>query len=146
MKPPAILICEPCGVAIPLASLRRGEVQVCSQCNRPLTPHKLKQPKYRNQRVQLDGHWFDSKKEAARYGQLLILLKSGHITKLEIHPKYVCIVNGVKVCAYVADFRYVDRQGKTVVEDVKSPGTKTRRYAIKRKLVKALFGVVIQEV
>jgi hypothetical protein len=48
-----------------------------------------KQPRIRNaQKVALDGHVFDSKKEAARYQDLKILELAGVIEDLEVHPKY----------------------------------------------------------
>jgi hypothetical protein len=45
---------------------------------------------------------------------------------------------------YEADFAYVDRQGVTHVEDVK--GIKTAVYALKKRLVEALWGIAVEEV
>lgn len=48
---------------------------------------------------------------------------------------------------YVADFKYWDnRTGEVVVEDVKSPATKTPQYVIKRKLMLFRFGIIVKEV
>ena len=90
----------------------------------------------------VDGIVFDSKKEAKRYGELKLLEKVGEITNLEIQPKFACVVNGKKICGYVADFRYETQNGE-VIEDVK--GIKTRIYSLKKKLVEALFGIEITE-
>ena len=45
---------------------------------------------------------------------------------------------------YVADFVYLDEQGKTVVEDAK--GVRTKDYIIKRKLMLWLHNIRIREV
>jgi len=47
------------------------------------------------------------------------------------------------VTTYVADFRYKNKEGKEVVEDVK--GFKTAIYRLKKKLVKAYYGISILE-
>ena len=62
----------------------------------------------------VNGIRFASKREAARYGQLLLRLKAGEITDLALQPafKFPC---GIK---YIADFKYTEK-GKAVYEDVK---------------------------
>lgn len=102
--------------------------------------------KYKAKKVVIDGILFDSKAEAARYGQLRLLERAGEIRNLEIHPKFPITINGEKVCTYVADFAYFTANER-VVEDVKSKPTKTPVYRLKRKLVTALYpGVEIIEV
>jgi hypothetical protein len=55
-------------------------------------------------------------------------------------------VNGVIVCRYVADFVFI-RDGRRVVEDVKSAFTKTLpMYRLKKRLVRAALGIEISEV
>lgn len=111
--------------------------------------------KYGNKKTVVDNITFDSMKEAGRYGQLKLLVKAGKITDLELQPKYAITVNGQKICTYVGDFRYVDVEGsdlfdaargifKWVIEDVK--GMKTPVYNLKKKLMKAVHGIEIQEV
>jgi hypothetical protein len=46
-------------------------------------------------------------------------------------------------CSYVADFVYVDSDGRTVVEDTK--GVRTKEYVIKRKLMLHVHGIRILE-
>ena len=99
--------------------------------------------KYGNVRVTVDGHNFDSKREARRYGELKLLQKAGKISALEVHPRYDIHVNDEKVCAYVADFAYKTFDGK-VVEDVK--GVRTAIYRLKKKLMFAVHGIAIAEV
>jgi len=98
--------------------------------------------KHKNVRTKVDGIKFMSKKEAARYGQLKLLLKSGMIESLELQPRFKIEHNGVKICTYVADFRYVEN-GKIVVEDVK--GQILAMYRLKKKLVKAFYNIDIFE-
>lgn len=98
--------------------------------------------KYHARKVTDDGVTFDSMAEHRRYCQLKLLLSAGEIVRLEVHPRYPLVVNGVKVCTYEADFRYRDGT-RTVVEDVK--GVKTPAYIIKRKLMKAIYDIDILE-
>lgn len=108
--------------------------------------------KYGNKRVMLDGLWFDSMKEAKRYAELSLLQKAGKITDLQTQVKYELIPaqkrNGKvieRAVRYIADFVYTEN-GETVVEDVKSPATKTPVYTLKRKLMLWEYGIKIREV
>jgi hypothetical protein len=101
--------------------------------------------KYHNQKTLLQGIQFDSRKEAARYQELMLLERAKVICHLELQPRYNLIVNGCKLGFYKADFRYeVSATGEEIVEDVK--GVRTAVYCLKKKLVKALYGVEITEV
>ena len=103
--------------------------------------------KYRNHKVSVDGITFHSKKEAARYAELKLLLRAGEITDLELQKRYPMVINGTKVCEYWSDFAYKDRGGQEVTEDTKSPVTrKEPLYRLKNKLFKALYGREIKEV
>lgn len=102
----------------------------------------IRKAKYGNKKVVIDGIKFDSKREAQRYGALQLMLKAGLISNLRLQVPYQITVNGKKVCRYVADFVYSEN-GKEVVEDVK--GMKTPVYNLKKKLMEAVFGVVIFE-
>jgi hypothetical protein len=103
------------------------------------------QSKMHNIKTKVDGFTFDSLDEAARYGELKIEERAGLITDLKVHKPYRLVVNGIHICNYEADFTY-HRDGKLVVEDVKSPGTITYAYRIKKKLMLAIHGIQIQEV
>jgi hypothetical protein len=93
--------------------------------------------KYNARKTVIDGIKFDSKKEAARYCELKILLQAGEITDLELQPVFILqdafTKNGKKYRAikYIADFRYKD-YGKIVVED--SKGFRTPVYLLKKKM------------
>ena len=115
--------------------------------------------KYHARKCVVGGEVFDSRKEAHRYSELLILKKAGKITNLQRQVKYIlipsqreCIIkNGVpkmgkvieRECSYIADFVY-EEDGQTVVEDVK--GFKTKDYLIKRKLMLYVHGIRVKEV
>lgn len=94
--------------------------------------------KYNNIRTQLDGITFDSKVEAERFAFLKLMQRAGEISGLERQPRFKLAVNGEHVTTYVADFRYVDKQGRTIIEDVK--GVRTPAFNIKAKLFRAIFG------
>lgn len=98
--------------------------------------------KYRAIQVEVDGHRFHSKREAARYKVLKAREEAGEIADLALQPRYPVIVEGEKIGTYVADFRYTEN-GAVVVEDVK--GCRTPSYLWKKKLIKALYGIEIVE-
>jgi Protein of unknown function (DUF1064) len=103
--------------------------------------------KYHNCKTVIDDIQFDSRKEAARYQELILRERAGDIEDLELQPRYNLVVNGQKLGFYKADFRYKEvATGLVVVEDVKSPATRTPVYMLKKKLVKALYGIDIVEV
>lgn len=119
--------------------------------------------KYGAKKITQNGITFDSKREAKRYGELLLLERAGVITELQRQVEFVLIpaqrepdtigkrggvIKGKVIehkCSYVADFVYKEN-GKLIVEDVKSPITKTKDYVIKRKLMLYIHGIVIKEV
>lgn len=89
-----------------------------------------------------NGIKFDSKKEADRYTELLILDRAGRIRNLRLQVLYRLEVNGVLIAKYTADFVYEEDQGRgewlEITEDVK--GYPNERWPMKRKLFRALFG------
>ncbi len=80
-----------------------------------------------------------------------MLQKAGIITELQEQVVFELIPNQYdesgklleRACKYKADFVY-KQNGITVVEDTK--GTKTKDYAIKRKLMLYIHGIRIHEV
>ena len=105
----------------------------------------LKKHKYGSSKTEVNGIVFDSKKEANRYKELLILLKSGIIGLLELQVPYELNNGGSHSLKYIADFVYVDgKTGQKIVEDAK--GFRTREYIKKRKLMLKVHGIKIKEV
>jgi hypothetical protein len=90
-----------------------------------------------------DPYTFDSKREAARYQELLLLMKAGEVKEIGLQPGYVLldgyIKNGKKVrpIVYRADFKVYYTDGRVEVEDVK--GFKTKEFRLKEKLFNAKY-------
>ena len=113
--------------------------------------------KYNAEKVMRGALRFDSKKEARRFDELMLLLEGGMIFDLRLQPQFTLqesymTPKGVRIRAirYVADFSYrktlPDGREEFVVEGTKSNPTKTPQYKIKRKLLQERFGITITEV
>ncbi|MBU3577524.1 DUF1064 domain-containing protein [Polynucleobacter sp. UK-Kesae-W10] len=108
--------------------------------------------KYNAVKVQVDGITFASKAESVRYQELKFLERAGHIHKLELQPKFELApsvkfkgaTRATPALRYLADFKYIDHLGETIVEDVK--GHITDSYRIKKHLMLAILGIEIVEV
>jgi|TARA_R110000822_G_scaffold33493_5_gene95487 hypothetical protein len=101
--------------------------------------------KYHAKPTIVDGIRFASQAEARRYGHLKMLERAGTICDLELQPRFPLLVNAIKVCTYVADFRYrFPGVSVPVVEDVK--GVQTPVYKLKKKMLLAQDGIIITEV
>lgn len=88
-------------------------------------PNKQKRSKFNNQKTDVDGITFDSKKEAKRYKELRLLLKTGQIGFLARQVQFQLNAGGTHSLIYIADFSYIETNtGKQIVEDVKSPATR----------------------
>lgn len=94
--------------------------------------------KYKSRVAEVAGLRFDSKAEARRYSELVLLEAAGAITGLEVHPRFElqpAFTDGSgkrwAVITYEADFSYTE-DGAPVVEDVK--GYQTAVFRLKRKL------------
>lgn len=108
--------------------------------------------KYHNRKTTIDGIAFDSLKEATRYRELVLLQRAGLISNLRRQVPFELLPSQKRdgkvierPVKYVADFVYTE-DGQEVVEDVKSPATKTKEYILKRKLLLWQFGIQIREV
>lgn len=88
----------------------------------------------------IDGIYLPSLREAKRYVYLKALQSMGDISNLEVHKRVPIIVE--------IDFAYVNRDGKTIWEDVKGkregdePAIKL--WKLKHKLVKAVHGIEVR--
>ena len=125
--------------------------------------------KYGNKKTYAYGIKFDSKHEASRYVELMLMQDKGLIHGLELQKKYVLIPAQYEksdevyqkgpqkgkpkpgkliereVC-YLADFDYYTAEGEHIVEDTKSEATKTKDYILKRKMMLWVHGIQIKEV
>lgn len=105
--------------------------------------------KYRNKRVVAGGLHYDSKAEYRRHQELMLLEHSGEIRDLrfqvpfELVPsvRFIGARRAQPAMRYIADFVYVDKTGRQIIEDVK--GCMTREFILKRHLMLALLGLHI---
>lgn len=137
-----------------------------SRKEKSLTRRSYKHNKYGSKKIEIDGIVFDSKKEAKRYQELMLLEKAGEIQNLQRQVRYVlipaqrewtneiitkgknkgCFKKGKlleRECTYIADFVYMEN-GRIIVEDTK--GFRTKDYIIKRKLMLHVHGIKIKEI
>jgi len=102
--------------------------------------------KYRAKKTEFMGMMFDSKWEAERYGQLYKKFEKGEIEDLERQVRFNIVVNGHKICAYIADYTYFERdedgERHFVVEDAK--GVETAEFRLKKKLMLAANDIEIK--
>lgn len=121
---------------------------------------RKKESKYHNEPTFVRSIRFDSRKEAERYEELMLMLKAGKIRKLKLQQDFT-LQEGYKTedgervrpIKYVADFTYErptlpDSCGTVhwllEVEDVK--GVRTDKYKLKKKLMLERYGITIKEV
>ena len=79
----------------------------------PIIPNKTRRPnKYFAKKTVAMGLKFDSKWEAERWGQLKSMERAGIVTQLERQIRYDLTINDVKICSYIADFRYLLEEEK----------------------------------
>ncbi len=126
-------------------------IRLDSETARKLGLDATKEPKYRNNKVVVDGFKFDSQREANRYCELKMLESLNVISDLQRQVPFTLIPtikdeSGKvleRAVIYKADFVY-KRGGKTIVEDVK--GFRTKEYVLKRKLMLYKFKIKIREI
>ena len=121
-----------------MKTVRLTEEQFAERQKKLAVKASPKPSKYKN--VKTNG--FDSKKEAARYQDLVLLEKAGQIASLKTQVKFALVVYSYPICNYISDFVYWEK-GDEVVEDCK--GIRTPVYRIKKKLMKAIYGIEIKE-
>ena len=93
--------------------------------------------KYNAKRTQVDGWWFDSKLEAARYDELKTLRRAGELLWFLCQVPFR-LPGGI---IYRADFLNVWRE-RVTVEDCK--GAMTRTSLNKIKQVEEIYGIKIE--
>ena len=109
-----------------------------------------KRPKYGNDPVIVDGVRMASKREAKRYRELGLLLKSSEIDFLARQVSF-WLPGGI---IYIADFVYGESDGKAQVHEARSykitvedaKGVRTPEYKLKKRLMKSEYGIDVVEV
>ncbi|RVL60383.1 MULTISPECIES: DUF1064 domain-containing protein [Sinorhizobium] len=117
-----------------------AEFRAIQKADQPERPSK-----YRNKKTTVDGIKFDSKREAQFYSSLKQLERAGQVYEVELQKPYALTVNGQLVCTYKADFAFYGAiQKRNRVVDVK--GVATKDFVIKKKLMRAVFGIDVEVV
>lgn len=106
--------------------------------------------KYHAEKVTVAGMTFDSRREARRYGDLVLLERAGKISGLTRQVPFVLAagarLHGEKrarpAIRYVADFVYSHPVDGIVVED--SKGMDTPMSRLKRHLMATVHGVYVR--
>ncbi|MFM0495614.1 DUF1064 domain-containing protein [Paraburkholderia caledonica] len=114
---------------------------------------RKKPAKYRNTKCEHEGIKFDSRREMAHWFELVQQQAAGQISDLRLQVPFVLTERKQRddgtwerASKYVADFTYL-RDGKLVVEDVKSEATrKNRAYIQKRKQMLDKHGITVKEI
>lgn len=108
----------------------------------------LSRSKYGNVVTEYLGYTFHSKKEAD-YARTLDQMKRARKAEERVKEWFPqisldIIVEGKKICKYIADFMVEYADGHIEYIDVK--GFRTDVYKIKKKLVEAIYGIKIIEI
>lgn len=104
------------------------------------TDKSHKNSKYKANKTSVDGHTFDSKKEADYYCELKLRLQSGDINGFCLQPTFILASN----LKYKADFVVFNTDCSYEVIDVK--GFKTKEYIAKKKMFEDKYNLKIKEI
>ena len=110
---------------------------------RPVSGRKNK---YANEKTEVNGRKYDSKREAKVAASLACLAAAGNIADLREQVR-VTLIEGsgnVRSVVWVADFVYTDGTGRLHYLDAK--GFRTPVYRLKKRLAFLLKGIEIEEV
>ena len=102
-----------------------------------------KKGKYGSYHATYNGYTYMSRKEALYAAELDTLRKAYYprdrVVKVERQVNVDLVVNGKSVCRIIPDFRVTFADGRVEWHEVKSEGTMTPVWRVKRKLFEALF-------
>lgn len=99
-----------------------------------------KKAKYRSYKTSVDGHTFDSLKEAKFYQELKLRLQGKDIKGFCLQPTFI-LAPGLK---YKADFIVFNNDGTYDIIDVK--GYKTKEYIAKKKVFEDKYNLKLTEI
>jgi uncharacterized protein DUF1064 len=134
-----------CKCPTPRVRINKGKFY-CLDCE----GHVSATNKYGAEKAGCGKHLHDSGREAQRCRELQQMQRGGLICSLETYPKYELVVGAVKICNFIPDFRYRRKGvrggvGDIVLEDCKSRPTMTPVYRLKKKLLKAIYDLDVEE-
>ena len=107
--------------------------------------HAAGRNKFNAQKTLHNGILYDSKKEAEYAAKFEMLKKAGgkdKVAKIERQIPFSFDHNGVHICKYILDFKLTMADDRVRYLDIK--GFETREFSIKRKLLKAFYGIELE--
>ncbi len=100
-----------------------------------------KKHKYHAKKTEVDGHNFDSKKEAEYYQELKLRKRAGDIKDFELQPEFVLQdkipEKKLRAIKYRADFKVFHTDGRVEIVDIK--GFETAEFKLKKKMFLARY-------
>jgi hypothetical protein len=111
--------------------------------------NKTKSSKFNNVKSEIDGHTFDSNKEAEFYGSLKIKKSAGLIKDFSMQVQYDILVNNIHIAYYYLDFKIENNDGSFEYIDIKGKDKKSNKFiktgvfALKKRLVEAIYHIKI---
>ena len=111
--------------------------------------NKTKSSKFNNVKSEIDGHTFDSNKEAEFYGSLKIKKNAGLIKDFSMQVQYDILVNNIHIAYYYLDFKIENNDGSFEYIDIKGKDKKSNKFiktgvfALKKRLVEAIYHIKI---
>jgi hypothetical protein len=111
--------------------------------------NKTKSSKFNNIKSEIDGHTFDSNKEAEFYGSLKIKKNAGLIKDFKMQVQYDILVNNIHIAYYYLDFKIENNDGSFEYIDIKGKDKKSNKFiktgvfALKKRLVEAIYHIKI---
>ena len=104
------------------------------------TNGNTRKSKYRANKVSIDGHTFDSQKEADYYCELKLRLQGNEINGFCLQPTFILAPK----LKYKADFIIFHKDNSTEIIDVK--GVNKKDYIDKKKVFEDKFHLKITEI
>jgi hypothetical protein len=83
------------------------------------------------------GVTYASRREMEVAQALDVQLACGLLKRVDRQVRYPLVVNGVKICTYVADFKVLHQDGS--VETIEVKGKETAVWKLKERLFRALY-------
>lgn len=112
--------------------------------------NKKTSSKFNNIKVEIDGHFFDSKKESEFYGVLKLKKQAGIIKDFKMQVKYDINVNKIHIANYFLDFLVFNTDNSIEYIDIKGKSKKTNKFiktsvfSLKKRLVEAIYNIKIK--
>jgi hypothetical protein len=123
--------------ALPAHWQEQARRQLGMRAREAETAKPQRKSKYGAKRVTVDGIAFDSKRESRRYELLKAMQAAGEIKRF--HRQVTFDLEGGVI--YICDFQVFHLDDSVVYED--SKGVRTKEFNMKRRMVRARYGVEI---